>query len=116
MILSRLVTALSTALVSLALPVAAGDYSGRYGDGRSCRIAPPAMESALVISGQRLRQGPMTCMLSSPVAIRGLNAHLFDAACDTGYGAVPERVMLMRAFDGGVFLIRQDQAEFRERC
>ena len=60
------------------------------------------------------------CQISNPVAIRGLDATLFDVSCKGDWGGLEYR-MIVGEFDDGqgnrrAYIVRPDGPEELERC
>lgn len=61
-----------------------------------------------------------SCQMRNPVAIRGLDATLFDVSCKGDYGGIEYR-MIMGEYDDGqgnrkAYIVRPDGPEELERC
>jgi len=98
--------ALACAVLALAAAPVCADYDGRY------RLSPDADCSDLSTSEGLLRidegvfeGAESACRMTDPLAVRGMDATLYDMVC-TGEGLTwTERAMLMRAADGGLILV-----------
>lgn len=62
-------------------------------------IEAGCMDRFLPFNGRSIDFCEVTCELSSPVNVRGLNATLFDFVCIGDNGRKPERVMLIEQTD-----------------
>ena len=98
------------AALALTGPVSAQTpYDGLYypaeRSGWDC--ASVGMEGgAIAIRNARFEGVENSCTLVNPVNLRGIRATLYDAGCTAEGTVTHERIMLMRAAEGGIWVIR----------
>lgn len=114
---------LSLVLALLSGPALAQDdvldrFSGAYVDAPeiTCTGAPGSPGGPVGLSRDVLRGRDYSCALSAPIDVRGMDAVLFDAACEGARaGRIGDRVMIM-ATRRGVALIGDGWVEEWTRC
>ena len=105
--------------ICLAGAAGAADYTGQYAltDGSDCSagsIDDP--NGALVIAGDLFQGVESSCRMTLPVDVIGMDATLFTFEC-TGEGLTWDmRAMIMRAAQGGIFVIRDGFAFHYPDC
>ena len=112
---------LCVSLLALATPALATPYEGvfrpnyAWASGWNCRDV--GMDGgAVAIQGDRMIGVENACRLTNPVAVRGMNATLYDAECSGEGESYSERIMLMLSGEGNVVVIRDGWASEWARC
>lgn len=104
--------------LALACALLPGLAAGQGLDGTYAPdCADPASDSRLTIAGPEVRFHESTCILTDPVAVRGMSgAVLHDLAC-TGEGeSWTRRILLMPGLDGGLVRVEEGLAWTYARC
>ncbi len=107
--------------VTLATPLYAGQYDGKYrpdhdwASGWDCETT--AMDGgAIEFTGDKLWEVESLCTLSNPTQIRDMNATLYDADCANEGESFKQRLLVM-ATKAGVAIIRDGgSVYFLRRC
>ncbi len=109
-------TLLMTTL-ALACPALAGPYDGkyRYNDSWNCRDV--GSDGGAIRIGKGTFEGVENhCTMSEPVAVRGLDATLYDLNCSGEGKTWRNRIMLMRQDDGTLLIVSEGVSHVWNRC
>ena len=105
-------------LLALAgtLPAAAAGLEGRYKLTESARCDAEDGAGLLRIEDGVLYGAKSRCRMTSPSAVRDMNATFYDMICIGEGTGWEERAMLMRAASGGLILVWDGYAFEYEAC
>lgn len=111
-----MIRAATLALLALTLPASAqsrfdGAWTSR--DASSCN---PASDSVIRIQGEQLRYWESGCQLGNPVAVRDLDATLYDADCSGEGETWRTRLMLALTPEGQLLHLNQYGAMMLTAC
>ena len=112
----------SVAICCFATAGLAGSYDGLYRPtgghsvGWSCQRADIGMDGgAMAVQNGKFFGVENECALTNPVAVRGMQATLYDAVCSGEGESYTYRLMLMKTSDGIAF-VKDGFANRLTRC
>ncbi|MGH1415523.1 MAG: hypothetical protein ACRBB0_18690 [Pelagimonas sp.] len=105
--------------IGLAPAASAGPYDGLYypegqAENWDCQRVG-ADGGAISVQDNSFEGVENRCTLTEPVAVRGMNATLYDAKCN-GEGMTYEHRMMLLSSPPGLTIIRDGYASYFERC
>ncbi|PLX43828.1 MAG: hypothetical protein C0605_03590 [Hyphomicrobiales bacterium] len=108
---------LSAALLPHAAGAGPGPYDGKYRLNGSWDCRNVGVDGgAIRITGDHFEGVESSCQMTNPTTVRDMGAHLYDLMCSGEGETYSYRLMLMRADDGGLYLITKGGAVHWQKC
>lgn len=95
----------------------AGEFDGVYRLNKHWDCTSVGLDGGAVsVTGNKYRGVEEECTLSNPTRVRGIDAVLYDTIC-TGEGETRrDRLMYMKAYGGGLYIISRGSVVHWEKC